>query len=130
MEFSSQHQKPGFSRVKKTQKRNWIAVALNALLWPGVGQIYLGQRWKGLFFAVAEFTLFSGALVRYMSMMFALINTMPYSNTRKAFPLMIETWQKDQEVLLPMIIAVILIWVLAIWDVALTLRHQNPSLYE
>ncbi|MCP5468340.1 MAG: hypothetical protein H7A32_03635 [Deltaproteobacteria bacterium] len=120
MNLSSQH-----SRAREAvSKKKSMALGLNILVWPGAGQLYLNKKGKGYFFIGAELLLVGGTFIRFMSVMFYLLNVRSYSLDLNVWTLMGETWQSDQEVLFVMLVGIFLVWLLAVLDVWVSFRES------
>ncbi len=107
----------------------WIAFTLTAFVMPGMGHYFLKRKLRGTFFMIFTLFLLVAGIFRYMSVLFALANIRGVSRPPHfaPFQLMREAWQMDHRILGGFLIAVGLIWILAILDV-LNLTKKRDGL--
>ncbi|HKY64462.1 MAG TPA: hypothetical protein VJR29_13715 [bacterium] len=100
----------------------WLPLFLSALVIPGAGQWHLGQRLKGGLMMGLTLVLVTGAIARYLSMVFALANI---QGTRRPpqlnpFPVLAEAWRMDHRILTLLLLGLAAIWILSIVDLLLS----------
>ncbi len=106
----------------------WFPFFLNALVCPGLGQVYLKQKWKGYALAGATLIVMLGGFARFMSVLFALANVRARRATSlmEAFPLLKEAWRLDQNVLLSFLFALFALWLISLLDLVINRKDLTP----
>lgn len=103
-----------------------MALILNALVLPGLGQLYLKKKIKGLLFSCLSLLIVIAGFTRYMSVLFAMANLPRYSTKRmEIFSLFGKAWKLDEKILLAFLAALILTWLLSILDILLEKRSTH-----
>lgn len=97
-----------------------LALLINALVLPGLGQIYLKKKLRGFVFSTLSLLIVMAGFARYMSVLFATANLPRHSSRHlNVFSLFGEAWRVDHRILLAFLIALLLVWLLSILDILL-----------
>jgi len=106
-------------RSKKDKRK--LALILNALVLPGLGHFYIGQKLKGVFLVIATLFFFATPLVKYtmlVSKMLAFVaslnNPNMLANLYQASALV---WPNVKTILYISIIGLLAVWIYGIWDI-------------
>lgn len=96
----------------------WLPLFLSALVLPGAGQWHLDKKFKGGLMMGLSLLLVTGAIARFLSVVFAVANLQgarrpPHLNP---FSLLAEAWRLDQRVLSLLLLSLAAVWVLSIVD--------------
>jgi hypothetical protein len=96
-----------------------LSLFLTGLVFPGLGQWYLGKKFRALLFMFSTLIVICGAFFRYMVVLFALANKRGPGRppSFQTFKLMAEAWSLDHRVLWALVISLLLLWIMAVIDV-------------
>ncbi len=105
----------------------WVALSLTAFVMPGSGHLFLKRKLRGALFMISALLLVVGGTFRYMSVLFALANTRGVSRPPDfaPFKLMAEAWKMDHLILGGFLIALLLVWLLAIADILTLIKKED-----
>lgn len=105
-------------------KSKWIPLTLTLTVLPGMGHLYLKQRFKGILLICLSLLIVVGAFARFMSVLFALANVRKSTEApvERALTLMAETWRLDYPILLAFLGALVLVWILSVLDIYLLVK--------
>ncbi len=105
----------------------WVALSLTAFVMPGAGHFFLKKKLRGALFMVSALLVMTGGLFRYLSVLFAVANTHPISMPPHfaPFKLMAEAWKMDHLILGGFLIALLLVWILAIVDILTLVKKED-----
>lgn len=105
----------------------WIPLTLTLTVLPGMGHLYLKQKFKGILFISLSLLIVVGVVARFLSVLFALANVRSHfaPPVTRALKLMAETWRLDYPVLVAFLVALLLVWVLAAFDIYLFLKKEK-----
>lgn len=115
---------------KAMNSRRNIAIILNALVLPGVGHIYLGQRLKGTLLSLLCVFFIVAPIVKYGVMTSYVLNLMPPRDEPAALNLayaLANTWPQMRNIMLLSLGGLAIIWIYGIVDVYLVCRHRERS---
>lgn len=96
-----------------------LSLFLTGLVFPGLGQWYLGKKFKGALFMVSVLLVLAGTFFRYMVVLFALANKRGTGRPPQlgAFRLMAEAWSLDHRMLIALLMSLMALWILSVLDV-------------
>jgi Na+/melibiose symporter-like transporter len=103
----------------------WIPLFLNALILPGLGQMQLGQKKKGWFFAGAVLSLTIVMIGKFMVAVFRVmeLHRYPRPPTLDIGKTLLEAFQLEKAWILTALLLLALFWLVSILD--LVLRPKN-----
>ena len=109
------------------KKKLKTAIMLNALVMPGLGYIYLGQKLKGTLMAVACVFFIIAPIVKYSMAAAYTLNIVANHTGSKDFGTLIQAtsdmWPQLKSLLFVSVAGIALIWLFGVVDLSIKLRN-------
>lgn len=113
-------------------KKHKAAILLNALVLPGLGQIMVGKRIKGIVISALTLILLFIPLFKYAIEVFSTLRAISptESGIARGMSTFGNAWDLSRGIIIPCLIAIVILWIYSIVDIALSKRKGDGTTTE